>query len=334
MHKDWTADDVLELMRDYQPACVLAAAAELDLFSALANDSQDARGVAEKLGTDLRATSTLLDALTALGFLEKRDGRYVLSAGTARVLTPASSTSVLPMVQHQANCMRRWAQLARVVQTGGPAERRPSIRGEADDEAAFIGAMNVVTGPVAPGIVEELGPPVFSHLLDVGGASGTWTIAFLRARPEASATLFDLPHVIPMAERRISEAGMRDRVKLVAGDFLADAFPPGADLAWVSAITHQNSREENRRLFSAVADALDDGGHILIRDVLMDDSRTSPRAGALFAINMLVATEAGGTFTFDELREDLQAAGFTEATVLRRDEAMNSIIRANKPGKK
>jgi precorrin-6B methylase 2 len=226
--------------------------------------------------------------------------------------------------------MRRWVRLAEVVQTGRPVERRPSIRGEAGDEAAFIGAMEVVSAPVAPGIIDELGPPDFSHLLDVGGASGTWTIAFLRANPRATATVFDLPHVIPMAEERLSETQMSGRVRLLAGDFLADPLPTGADLAWVSAIVHQNSREQNRHLFSSVADALEENGQILIRDVLMDRSRTSPASGALFAINMLVATEGGGTFTFDELREDLEAAGFADVDLLRRDEWMNSIIRAVK----
>jgi len=217
-----------------------------------------------------------------------------------------------------------------VVQTGHPVERRPSIRGEDRDEAAFIGAMEVVSGPVAADIIDELGPLEFSHLLDVGSASGTWTIAFLRAHPRATATLFDLPHVIPMAEKRLSEAGMGGRVKLVGGDFLADPLPTGADLAWVSAIVHQNSREQNRYLFSSVADALREEGQILIRDVLMDPSRTSPVSGALFAINMLVATEGGGTFTFDELREDLEAAGFADVDLLRSDEWMDSIIRAVK----
>ncbi|MFH0981937.1 MAG: methyltransferase, partial [Planctomycetota bacterium] len=125
-------------------------------------------------------------------------------------------------------------------------------------------------------------------------------------------------------------AGLRDRVKLVAGDFEMDPLPAGADLAWVSAIIHQNSRAQNRRLFSAVCAALADGGQLLIRDVLMDDSRTSPVAGALFAIHMLVGTEEGGTYTFDEIREDLEATGFGNATVLRRDEAMHSIVRAQK----
>jgi len=82
------------------------------------------------------------------------------------------------------------------------------------------------------------------HLLDVGGASGTWTIAFLRSQPDAVATLFDLEHVIPLAEQPIAEARMNDRVRLVGGDFLVDPIPQGADLAWVSVIVHQNSREE------------------------------------------------------------------------------------------
>ena len=103
------------------------------------------------------------------------------------------------------------------------------------------------------------------------------------------------------------------------------------DLAWVSAIAHQNSREQNRRLFSAVLAALAPGGQILVREILMDESRTSPASGALFAVNMLVGTEAGGTYTFAELRDDLEAAGYTDAAILHRGEWMNSVLGAAKP---
>jgi hypothetical protein len=133
-----------------------------------------------------------------------------------------------------------------------------------------------------------------------------------------------------MAQRRISEAGMTNRVDFSAGDFYADALPRGADLAWVGAIVHQNSRAQNRDLFAAIRAALADDGQIIVRDVLMDASRTTPVMGALFAINMLVATEGGGTFTFDELREDLESSGFTDVALLRRDEGMNSVVRAAK----
>ena len=123
---------------------------------------------------------------------------------------------------------------------------------------------------------------------------------------------------------------MRPRVKLVNGNFYSDQFPKGCDLAWVSAIVHQNSRHQNRMLFRKIYRALDNGGRIAIRDILMEESRTAPISGALFAFNMLVGTEGGGTFTFEELRDDLKAAGFVGAKVVRHDEGMHSVIVAKK----
>jgi precorrin-6B methylase 2 len=330
----WTAEQFLELGRSYQAAAVFAAAADLDLFEALAAGALTAEGVTRKLRCDGRALAILLDALAALRLLRKQGHRYSLPAGAAAFLTADGPQSILAMAQHQANCHRRWVQLARVVQTGRPAACTPSVRGRAGDAAAFIGAMHNISAPVADQVIRAVGPLRSQQLLDLGGASGTWTIAFLRACRSARATLFDLPHVIPMARRRVAAAGMSRRVRLVAGDFMADTLPPGADLAWVSAIVHQNSRAQNRALFARVFRALTPGGRIAIRDILMDAERIRPLAGALFAVNMLVATPGGGTFTFDELREDLAAAGFTAAAVLRQDEAMNSIVVATKPGPK
>ena len=329
--KPWTAEEILALGRGYQGAAVLAAAAELDLFSALSQVPLPASEIARKLQYDLRALTILLDVLVALRLLEKSGGNYALPAGLDAFLTPDGAQSVLAMAQHQAHCFRNWAQLARVVKTGRPAERAPGIRGEEGAQEAFIGAMHNISAPNADQVIRAVQPLQFQHLLDIGGASGTWTIAFLRACPSAQATLFDLPHVIPMARRRLADAGMDRRVQLVAGNFATDALPPGADLAWVSAIVHQNSRAQNRALFTRVFAALMPGGRIAIRDILMEESRTQPVAGALFAVNMLVATEGGGTFTFGELQEDLTAVGFAEVAVMRQDEAMNSIVVAKKP---
>ncbi|UCG50141.1 MAG: methyltransferase domain-containing protein, partial [Phycisphaerales bacterium] len=171
---------------------------------------------------------------------------------------------------------------------------------------------------------------VFRHLLDVGGASGTWTIALLRAVPDAKATLFDLPSVIPMARRRLVAAELADRVTLAAGDYFTDDLPTGADFALLSAVAHQNAREQNQTLFAKIYAALDPGGALVLRDVVMDPSRTEPAPGAMFAVNMLVATEGGRTYTFDEFCEDLTAAGFHCVTLLHQDQWMNSLIRAEK----
>jgi hypothetical protein len=330
-HRSWTADGILELGRRYQGAAVLAAAADLDLFSTLASKPLTAAEVSRRLGCDLRGLTILLDALAALRLARKRGDRYALPAGVGALLTHGGSQSVLAMAQHQATCLRRWVQLARVVKSGGPAERIPSVRDEAGDEESFIGAMHNVSAPNAERVIKALRPLLFQHLLDIGGASGTWTIAFLRACRSARATLFDMPSVIPMARRRLAAARLGGRVKLAAGDFMKDELPSGADLAWVSAIVHQNSRAQNRVLFAKIFRALVPGGRIAIRDILMEQDRTRPVAGALFAVNMLVATEGGGTFTFAELQEDLARAGFAKATVLRPDDAMNSVVAARKP---
>ncbi|MGO8676035.1 MAG: methyltransferase [Limisphaerales bacterium] len=328
----WTADGLLALGRDYQAAAVLAAAADLDLFSPLASAPLSAAELARVLQCSERGLVILLDALAALRLLEKSGDSYGLPSGLAALLTPGGAQSVLAMTQHQAHCLRNWAQLASAVKTGRPAQPIASVRGETGDQEAFILGMHNISAPVAGQVVQALEGVEFKHLLDIGGASGTWTIAFLRARPAARATLFDLPHVIPMAQRRLAAAGMAERVRLVPGDFYTDALPPGADLAWVSAIVHQNSREQNRALFAKVFAALAPGGRIALRDILMEESRTRPVAGALFAVNMLVATADGGTFTFAELREDLAAAGFVQASVLRQDEAMNAVVAAVKGG--
>jgi predicted O-methyltransferase YrrM len=332
LHQTWSAEDILALGRSYQGAAVLAAAADLDLFSALAPAPLVAAELARSLQCDLRGLTILLDALVALRLLEKSGSHYALPVGLNAFLTPDGAQSILAMAQHQGHCLHNWAQLGRVVKTGRPAYRIPGVRGEAGDQEAFIGAMHNISAPNADQVIRAVQPLHFRHLLDIGGASGTWTIAFLRACPSARATIFDLPHVLPMARRRLAAVGFDRRVKLVAGDFAIDALPPGADLAWVSAIVHQNSRAQNRALFTAVFQALTPGGRIAIRDILMEEDRTRPVAGALFAVNMLVATEGGGTFTLAELREDLMAAGFAEVALARQDEAMNAIVVARKPG--
>ena len=330
MAKQWSAEEVLQTSWLFQRACVLAAAADLNVFSALDNTPMTAGALAGQLGTDLRATTILLDGLAALEFLVKEGDDYSLPEDLANLLSDKSDKNVLPMLRHLANCLSRWAQLARVTRSGKPAERQPSVRGEAADQAAFIGGMHNLSAPIATEVVGRLNPLQFTHLLDIGGASGTWTMAFLEAVPEAKATLFDLPPVIPMAEKRLGEAGFAERAKLVAGDYNVDDLPEGADLAWLGAICHQNSRRQNRELFVKIHRALTNGGHVVIRDVVMDSSRISPERGALFAVNMLVATEGGDTYTLEEYGEDLRKAGFDEVTLVHRDEFMNSLIRAKK----
>jgi len=321
---------ILQSAAGYRFTCVLGAAAELDLFTLLGGKSESAEHLAGQLKTDLRATTILLDALAALDLLEKRDSRYSVPPDLRPLLVAGTPQTILPMVLHQMNLVRNWSQLARIVKSGEPAVRQASIRGAEADRAAFIGAMHSISAPMADPLVARLGPPQFRHLLDVGGASGTWTIALLAGSPGGRATIFDLPDAIEQARSRMAQSGFRDRVSFVAGDFYGDDLPGGADLVWLSAIVHQHSRQDSRELFEKIHAAMVPGGRLLIRDIVMEPGRLRPVEGALFAVNMLVGTATGGTFTFDEFVEDLQAAGFEDVKLLIKDEWMNSVVEAQK----
>ena len=334
MREELSREVIMDMVRGFQPSCVVIAGAELDVFTILHAKPMTVAQLASRVKGDLRATAVLLDALAALRLLEKSSDPkplYRVPAPVAEILTETGSKSMVGMVRHLGNCLRNWGQLASVVKSGKPAVCRPSVRGAGGDLVSFIQAMNEISEPVAMPLIRSLGSLRFTHLLDLGGASGTWTIPFLRLNPKARATIFDRPDVIPMARRMMKKVGLAKRVRLVAGSFYSDIMPTGADLAWVSAIVHQNTRAQNRAMFAKVFSALVPDGRILIRDIVMDGSRTRPATGALFAVNMLVATPGGGTFTFGELKEDLSSAGFVKAKFLRRGEGMDSVVCATKP---
>ncbi len=319
---------LLELMRGYQIPCILAVAVELDLFERLAAGPRTAAEAASAANCDLRGTTIVLDALAAVGLIVKQDQQYALRPALAPYLCEAGERSVVAMLRHQANCLRCWAQLSWTVRSGVPDFPGPSIRGEAADEASFIEAMHVISREIAEPLIEAIHPGGVRCVLDLGGASGSWTMAWLKAEPAARAIIFDLPHVIPMARRRLAATPLADRVELVPGDFYCDNLPPGADLAWVSAIIHQNSPEQNLALYRRVAAALVPGGWIYIRDIVLEPSRTAPVAGALFAVNMLAGTTAGNSYSLTDIQEALQAAGFVDVELVRRDDGMHSIVRA------
>jgi hypothetical protein len=330
MHFD-RPEKILRLARGFMESRILLSGAELNIFTVLSEGPLTAKEVSSRIGADLRALVILLDALAAMGLLIKKGETYRCDAALAPFLSKDHPRSVLPMVLHAAHLWHRWSRLTNVVQgtdeSGSTA--RPS-RGR-DEMRAFIGAMHVVALPLAREIVAAVNPGPSKALLDVGGASGTYTIAFLQASPRMKATLFDRPEVIEMARERLGEAGLLDRAVLVAGDFYRDEFPEGHDLAFVSAVIHQNSPEQNLDLYEKVFRSLDSGGRIVIRDHVMEPGRIRPKDGAVFAVNMLMGTEGGGTYTFEQIRTGLSQAGFKEIRLLQKGKHMDALVGAFKP---
>ena len=327
-----TSADILKLARQFMESRILLTAAELNLFTLLDEAPSTARDLAGRLSADLRGLMILLDALAAMGLLIKEpDGIYRSAPDAVTCLSDRSDRSVLPMVHHANHLWKNWSGLTAKVRGSGAAEKPRSETRHADELGAFIGAMHVVGMPLAKKIVKAAGPGRARNLLDVGGASGTYTIAFLEAAPDLAATLFDRPAVISIARKRVVEAGMTDRVRFVPGDFYRDELPPGHDLALLSAIIHQNSPAQNIQLFGKVLRALVSGGRLIIRDHIMEPNRTQPGEGAIFAINMLVNTPGGSTYTFEEIRTWLAEAGFAKAKLIQTGEHMDGLVEAFKP---
>ncbi len=329
MTREFTPESIYGLARSFMECRLLLTGVELNLFSLVASALLTAEGIAGEIKGDLRATTILLDALSALGFLEKHDNHYRTVPSLILLLSESDPQSILPGLMHTAHLWQTWSKLTDVVLRGGPTKRNGS--GFTDDRlSAFIGAMHVGAAGAADGIVAAISPGPAKAIIDIGGGSGTYTIAFLKASPKMKATLFDLPPVIEMARKRITQAGMQDRVTLVPGDFYKDALPSGHDLALLSAIIHQNSPEQNRALYQNIFQALDSGGRIIIRDHVMEPDRTRPVSGAIFAVNMLVNTPGGGTYTFEEIREGLTKAKFDRVKQLQ-TQGMFSLVEAFKP---
>jgi SAM-dependent methyltransferase len=324
------ADAVMAEARGFMASRVILSAAKLDFFTRLAEKPCGVEELAREKGLDVRATTRVLDCLVTLGLLAKQGAAYRPTENGAYYSSHHPET-VLPMVLHLNRLWTTWSDLTEIVKTGGHPEREPGIHMDEDSWKSFIAAMHVVGQELSQQIAADFDLSRFKRLLDLGGASGTYTIAFLRRNPAMTAVIFDLENVIPMARERLAEEGLAARVDLIAGDFYKQELPKGCDLVLLSAIIHQNSPEENLDLYRKIYHALEPGGTVLIRDYVMDASRINPPGGAMFAINMLVNTRGGDTYSLEEMREGLEQAGFTEVKQVRHGDGMDSLVEARKP---
>jgi hypothetical protein len=327
MKTDLSAESIQHIARGFSRSRILLTGVELDIFTLLAEHSLSAAEIVDRLNSDLRATTIFLDALVAMDLLTKENGSYRTGPALVPLLTAESEGSILPGLMHTAHLWQTWSQLTDIVVDGGPATR--SDTGSENRTKAFIGAMHVSALRNAPELVRAIDPGPAQNLIDVGGGSGSYTLGFLQAVSGMRATLFDLPEVISMARERITAEGYLDRVALVGGDYNVDDLPGGHDLALLSAIIHQNSHEQNVALYKNIHGALDPGGRIIVRDFAMSNDRTQPASGALFAINMLVNTEGGNSYTFEEIKGGLEEAGFEKVKLLQERE-MSSLVEAFK----
>jgi SAM-dependent methyltransferase len=299
----------MEMATAFQRSRPLLTAFELELFTALASEARSSGEVAAAIGAEPRATDRLMNALVAMGLLEKADGRF-RNSPTAEKYLVKGQPDYLGGLGHTNHLWDAWSRMTEVVRAG-----RPGWLGDTDtrDEGwlrPFIAAMHTRARQSAGQVIAMLDLEGVSRVLDVGGGSGAYAMAFVRARRGISAVVFDLPKVVPLTRMYTQQEGLAAQVETVAGNYLQDPLGEGFDLVFMSAVIHSNSADDNRRLFSKAARALAPGGQLVVQDFLIGEDRDGPLQPALFALNMLVGTPAGDTYTESEVRDWMSGAGF------------------------
>src|SRR5215212_2718141 len=307
----------------WQEAVVLGCAMREGLLEAVADGSRSADEVANQLGASSRAVYALLSALAELGVLAETDNRYrLLEEHQGPLLDRSHPDYAGGLVVHRFELIRKWGQMPEILKTGSPIDDEPGQGSEGKE--TFIYSMRRLAKPGVGAVAELLLSrlPDNPHILDIGGGPGTYAEAF--AQGGAQVTVFDLPEVVELMREHLDAAG----ISAVGGDFNEGLSEGPFDAAYLGSVSHIYGSEENRTLIKRVAGSLSPGGLIAIRDFIRELSK----GAALFGVNMLVNTESGNTYSEEEYRGWLSAAGFEGIEVLPIPERDTHFILARQSG--
>ncbi len=286
---------------DWRWAIVLGVALRDGLLEAVADEASSADEVARELGLDARAVYVLLSALGEFGILDEKEGEFRLrEEHRGPLLEPEHHDYVGGSVVHRCELIGSWGRIGEILKTGEPVEDRTSP--DFGGTATFIQSMRRGARAGAEGVARAVLSrlPEGASILDVGGGPGTNAEAFARAG--ARVTVFDRPEVIELMKDQLLGAG----IETAAGD-MNEALPEGPfDAIYYGNTSHMYGPAENRKLFARMRRSLVPGGLLAIREFVRGMSEDA----ALFAVNMLVLTACGGTYTADEYEDWLLGAGF------------------------
>ncbi|MGD0583852.1 MAG: methyltransferase [Bacteroidales bacterium] len=316
---------IREFASTFQKSRILLSGFELDLFTNIEKSGTAGDQIAEKLNLDEHACERLLNALVSLGFLTKQKGLFFNTPESFAFMSKKSS-DYLGGLMHTNHLWNTWSNLTSVVKTGISAHPSEiNVRGE-EWLFPFINAMHDRATKQAPQQLANIDMSGIRSTLDIGGGSGAYSMEFVSKKPEIEATVFDLPNVIPITKKFIEKEGFSGKIKTHPGDYTKDDLPEGFDLVFLSAIIHSNSLEVNLDLIKKCFHSLNKNGQIIIQDWIMNNDRTQPTSGAIFAINMLVGTEAGDCFTEQEVSEMLNEAGFKNISRIEFESGLSQMI--------
>jgi len=316
---------IREFAASFQKSRILLSGFELDIFTNVDESGTTSNQIADRLHLDVHACERLMNALVSLGFLTKKNDLFFNTSEGYNFLSK-KSPNYLEGLMHTNHLWNTWSNLTKVVKTGTFAHSLEI--NERGDEwlVAFINAMHDRAKKQAPQQLSKIDLSGVKSSLDVGGGSGAYSMEFVSKKPDLEATVFDLPNVIPITKKIIEKEGFSGKIKTHTGDYTKDDLPKGFDLVFLSAIIHSNSLAVNQDLLKKCYSSLNKNGRIVIQDWIMNNDRTQPTLGAIFAINMLVGTEAGDCFTEQEVTEMLNTAGFKNISRIEFETGLSQIV--------
>ncbi len=306
---EWNPGKIMGLSGYYWKTCALHAGVKLDIFTAVPDEGASGKKIAEKINADQDAAERLLNALAALGLLEKKEGLFFNAGAAKKFLSKDSNSYIGFMILHHHYLVESWSKLDKAVASGKPV-RDPSLDDD-DKRGAFLMGMFNTASVVAPNLAGQFDLSGCGSLLDLGGGPGTYAIHFCLQNAGLKASIYDLAETRPFAERMIEKFGLTDRISFIKGDFVSGELPGKYDVIWMSHILHGEGPETCRDIIKKAANILNPGGMIMIHEFILKESRDSPLFPALFSLNMLLETGSGRAYSEKELAEMLEGAGLT-----------------------
>lgn len=322
MPHEISPESILHVGLGFMSSKTLLTAVELDVFTRLAKGPCDGGDLAEALGLHPRGAADFLDALVALGFLERTGNEY-RNSPSADAFLDREKDAYVGGVLEMANSRLYpfWGSLTEALRTGKPQNEQKhggdvydAIYHDQTGLERFLHGMTGLSMGMARVIAEAFPWAGYRTVLDVGGALGCVPVAVAQRHPHISGGVFELPRVRPVFDAYVASLGLTDRLTFHGGDFFADELPT-ADVIVLGQILHGWGPEEKRLLLRRVYDALPDGGAVLVYDAIIDDGRRQNTFGLLASLNMLVESVAGGEYTAADGQSWLAEAGFGSTRV-------------------
>lgn len=296
----------LRRISSFASSRIILTANRYRIFDLLEKGGRSAVQVSRALKADRRATEVLLNSLTAIGLLKKKDGLYRNDAVASRYLVKGKPGYQGDIMDHYHVLWENWSDLDRVVKTGKPSRK-------SRDHSSFILGMHNIALQRAEDVVTSIDLRGVKNVLDMGGGPGTYSMAF--ARRNVAATLFDAPETMKISKRLIKEAGLQKMITLKSGDFTRDDVGNSYDMVFISQIFHAFGPEACLALLRKGYSSLKPGGKVAVQEFYLDETKTGPLHGAIFAVNMLVNTANGRTYTPKEISAWMKKAGFGQTRV-------------------